>query len=111
MKPFDLEEARKGAQIVHLSGDKAKDWHYFNGRQDPVYVQWEDNLIVGYSEDDPAIGLVIDRVEEYVPFTTDGFHTGYPTLKMAQEDYPDAITFYKVSAEEDGGNWSMERVT
>ena len=110
MKPFNLEEARNGAQIVHDDGREAKDWHYFEDAVWPLYIQWENGEVKTYMAGSPKIGLASIRVVDYVPFTKDGFYTGYPTLKGAKEDYPEAIAFYEVSADEDGGNWSIERV-
>lgn len=34
LKPFDLEKARRGAQIVDRSGNKIREWHYFESLED-----------------------------------------------------------------------------
>jgi hypothetical protein len=110
MKPFNLEEARKGAQIVNHHGRKAVDWHYFEGSRYPVFIQWENVGVGSYKEDDPTIGLAPDRVVEYLAFTENGFYSGCSSLDLVKDRYSDVIAYYKVSADEDGDNWSMERV-
>jgi hypothetical protein len=110
MKPFNLEEARKGAQIVNQHGRKAIDWHYFEGSRYPVFIQWESVGVGSYKEDDPTIGLAPDRVVEYVAFNKSGFYSGRALLNAARIDFPNALVYYKVSADADGGNPTIERV-
>ena len=110
MKPFNLEEARKGAQIVHVDGRKAKDWYYFGGARWPIHIQWEGGNVGSYTEADPRIGLFVKQVVEYVAFDEDGFYAGRDTLNLAVDNCPNAIAYFKLSADEGANGWSMEKV-
>jgi hypothetical protein len=109
MKPFDLEKARNGAQIVHADGRNAEEWYYFE-QVNTVVVMWEGGSIGWYYTNSHQIGLAPDRVVEYLAFTENGFYSGCSSLDLVKDRYSDAIVYYKVSADEDGDNPTIERV-
>jgi hypothetical protein len=112
MKPFDLEKARNGAQIVHVDGRNAEEWHYFE-QVNTAVVMWEGGSIGWYYTDSRQIGLApdrVDRVVEYVAFDKAGFYSGFSTIGKTQRALPEAIAYFKVSADEDGGNPTIEEV-
>jgi hypothetical protein len=110
MKPFNLEKARNGAQVVHMDGDRARDWHYFEGAEYPVHIQWKSGEVGRYKVTDTYIGIAPNKTVEYVAFDKDGFYAGRDTLSRAVYNCPDAIAYFKISADEDGEGWSMEKV-
>lgn len=114
MEKFDLEKAKQGRQIVHEDGDKAMDWHYFEGDTYPIFVQWSaPGSVSRYKLDSPDIGLAPERVEGHLTVYQGNLMTtkyGADYDVVVENPLEDLDVLFKVSCNPDGSDPTIEKV-